>query len=1156
MSKENNEESIVKNKLRFPQYTYISIILISIIVCISIVLAVVYLPINNALAANSYTITYNPNGGTLSGNSSISATEGSTITLPNVEKVGYSAKWVDNPTWNTGSVSGTAISTRSQLASISGSGSYYLKNDIDLSGSNWTPISSFSGTLDGRGYAIKNMKISGTMQYAGLFSTLNGTVRNLQMTGVSISVSYSSSNSYYGPIAAQSSSGCTITNCETSGNLTYSSSSSSDNVRVGGIIGGLLGRSNISYCTNNTNIVLNNRNYTWGGGITGIMDNSSSSISNSINNGSLTMTGSSSGNRGLGGFVGINAVSSCSFTNVYNLKSIKNTGSVGSNSRLGGIIGWNDYTANLNNCFNSGAITGGYVNYQIYGVEASSSMTNCYYLSGTSGTAQGTAVSGVSNLATKFYDNISSTDKGTAQGTAVSGVSNLATKFYDNISSTDKPYWYKPSNTYPVLWYDAPDFSGNIGDSKYVGYGYNHNLTAQYTANTYTIVFNGNGATNTMANKSVTFGTGTKITSSFVLSGFDFAGWATSASAREPQYSNGFNFDTFPAGANNNGASFTLYAVWKSTLNLDQQGGSGGTTSVTGTRNLSMNSATAPTRTGWTFGGYYTQEGGKGTQYYNSSMGSTHLHDLGNGTTLYAFWQSTVNLDQQGGSGGTTSISGTYNQPMPTAYAPARNGYTFDGYWTGRGGSGTQYYNGDMVSTHTYDLASGTTLYAKWTCGTVVLDSQGGTGGSANVVPVYNAPMPTAIAPTRTGWTFGGYYTQEGGRGTQYYTASMTSAKDWTEATNITLYAKWTTTIALNMDGGSGGTSSIVVTYNAPMPDATAPTRTGYTFGGYYTESNGNGTRFYTEDMTSAQDWNLAVNTSLYAKWVAREYVVTFEYNGATDGNTIENKKVSFGNFYSDLPSPSKAGSSFAGWYLESTFQTPITSTTVVSTASDHTIYAKWSTWLILHVSGTSNSVSSISEINALYTNATVDIYPATGQYVSSISFDNVNYYTISYTEYTFANLSFALKASYYASIYSNVLGLDFEHIFRNYFDNNEAIHVYLVMQDTPYERLITSSGGTSVQGVAVGATFGGTAYISGYDYDNMSDEDTVTLVAKVTQNDYRFVGWFAADNMGLCLSTEISATLKKSIVYERQIIAKFEKIEANPNMNDDMNNP
>ena len=197
MSKENNEVSVAKNKLRFPQYTYISIILISIIVCISIVLAVVYLPINNALAANSYTITYNPNGGTLTGNSSISATEGSTITLPNVEKVGYSAKWVDNPTWNTGSVSGTAISTRSQLASISGSGSYYLTQDIDLSGSNWTPISSFSGTLDGRGYAIKNMKISGTTQYAGLFETLKGTVKNLRMTGVNINVNYSS-NCYYG----------------------------------------------------------------------------------------------------------------------------------------------------------------------------------------------------------------------------------------------------------------------------------------------------------------------------------------------------------------------------------------------------------------------------------------------------------------------------------------------------------------------------------------------------------------------------------------------------------------------------------------------------------------------------------------------------------------------------------------------------------------------------------------------------------------------------------------------------------------------------------------------------------------------------------------------------------------------------------------------
>ena len=535
-------------------------------------------------------------------------------------------------------------------------------------------------------------------------------------------------------------------------------------------------------------------------------------------------------------------------------------------------------------------------------------------------------------------------------------------------------------------------------------------------------------------------------------------------------------------------------------------------------------------------------------------MTSTHTHDLGNGTTLYAFWQSTVNLDQQGGSGGTTSISGTYNLPMPTAYAPTRNGYTFDGYWTGRGGSGTQYYNSDMISTHTYDLASGTTLYAKWTCGTVVLDQQGGTGGSANVVPVYNAPMPTAIAPTRTGWTFGGYYTQEGGRGTQYYTASMTSAKVWTEATNITLYAKWTTTIALNMDGGSGGTSSIVVTYNAPMPTATAPTRTGYTFGGYYTESNGNGTRFYTEKMESAQDWNLAVNTSLYAKWVAKEYVVTFEYNGATEGNTMEDKKVSFGNFYSDLPSPSKAGSSFAGWYLESTFQTPITSTTVVSTASDHTIYAKWSTWLILHVSGTSTMVDSRAKLDSVLGQGIVVVYPNSGQYIQAFSFDNVTYFEIAYVQATISSLDFAVSATYDATITSNVWWLDIKGIFLSYIEGDKPIHLYLMMTDTPYESL-KASGGGSISGVAVSATKGGSVTIIGDDYDELENTDMISVRADLCMTGYRFVGWYLASNMSNCLSTSESERFAKSLIYETQLVAYFEPIAENEDVNVDKNN-
>ena len=1028
------------------------IVIVAVILTTSLILSGVVF--RSALAATSYTITYDANGGTLTGSSSVSATAGSTITLPNVSKVGYSAKWIDQT-----APSGTAITTASQLAGISSSGTYYLANDIDLSGySSWTPISSFSGTLDGRGFAIKNLKITSTStSYVGLFATTSSaTIKNVKLENVNINVS-NSGRIYVGAFVGNPTS-VTIKNCYVSGTL--QAYGATGFMAVSGFVGFSDDNCSISNSTNNARLDISNGSgydKAWLGAFCGL-NSASFSVSNCVNLADITVTKSVSKLR-IGAFVGVNDNSSDTTTlvNCYNIGNIKYT--AGTSSTIGGFLGG---LGNLSctNCFTAGDITGGNGGCVVYGsVAGSASVTNCYYLSGLK--INGSTVSGTQQSCT-----------------AVSTVSDLASKFYNNMSSDDKAVWNYTTGSYPTIKVFDFNLSGNIGDKKVFAGDFSHTIKATYTANKYTVTLNNQSAT------------------------------------------------------------------------------TAGSTSVVATFDSAMPALTKPVRTNWVFAGYWTEVGGKGTQYYNADGSSTRTWNIANNTTLYAKWTSTINLMQEGGSGGSATVVGTWSMAMPTAAAPARSGYTFGGYYTNKAGAGTQYYNASMGSTHTYDLSNGQSLYAKWTSASIILDMQGGSDGTASINPIYNGAMPAATAPTRTGWTFGGYYTAIGGGGTQYYTKDMASAKNWTEATNVTLYAKWTTTISLNMDGGANGTASTVITYNAPMPSGlTAPTKTGYTFGGYYTESNGNGTKFYDDKMASVQNWTLAVNTALYAKWTPNVYVVTFEYNGATEGNTIASKKVNFGNFYSDLPLPSKAGSSFAGWYLENTYQHAVTSTTVVETASDHTIYAKWSTWLTLHVSGTSDSVSCVSEINAMYTKAAIEIYPQTGQYVSAISFDNVTFMTISYTDYTISNLNFALRVTYCASSISNVFGLDFEHIFRNYFDTNGSIHVYLQMMSTPYESLIATSGGGSVTGVAVGATYGGMAAIIGDNYKEMEDSDTIIISATVCQEGYKFVGWYAADNMGVCLSTDESFKIKKSLAYQRQLIAKFVLIGSSEDVNNQVDN-
>ena len=73
--------------------------------------------------------------------------------------------------------------------------SYELVNDIDLAGQNWTPISNFTGLLEGNNHKIKNLTIHKTVEYTpdetycfGLFANMSGYVRNLTLDNVDIEV--------------------------------------------------------------------------------------------------------------------------------------------------------------------------------------------------------------------------------------------------------------------------------------------------------------------------------------------------------------------------------------------------------------------------------------------------------------------------------------------------------------------------------------------------------------------------------------------------------------------------------------------------------------------------------------------------------------------------------------------------------------------------------------------------------------------------------------------------------------------------------------------------------------------------------------------------------------------------------------------------------
>ena len=77
-------------------------------------------------------------------------------------------------------------------------------------------------------------------------------------------------------------------------------------------------------------------------------------------------------------------------------------------------------------------------------------------------------------------------------------------------------------------------------------------------------------------------------------------------------------------------------------------------------------------------------------------------------------------------------------------------------------------------------------------------------------------------------------------------------------------------TVTLNKSSGTGGTSSVTVRNGSAMPTATAPTRSGYTFKGYYSSTNGGGTQYYDANMKSVHNWDKSSGGMLYAYWVKK----------------------------------------------------------------------------------------------------------------------------------------------------------------------------------------------------------------------------------------------------------------------------------------------
>ncbi|GAA3884738.1 hypothetical protein GCM10022381_28650 [Leifsonia kafniensis] len=347
---------------------------------------------------------------------------------------------------------------------------------------------------------------------------------------------------------------------------------------------------------------------------------------------------------------------------------------------------------------------------------------------------------------------------------------------------------------------------------------------------TWTITFDTRGGSDVAA---VIVDNGTVITSpkSPTRTGYSFKGWYTAASN-----GSAWNFAT-PVTAD-----ATVYAQWtaeKRTVTFDAQGGSK-VTALSTDYNTAVKAPKSPTRTGYTFANWYTKSTGGSVWNFATTVTKN--------VTVYAQWTAekrTITFDAQGGSK-ITALSTDYNTAVKAPKSPTRTGYTFANWYT--------QSTGGSVWNFATTVTKNVTVYAQWTVQkrTITFDAQGGSKITA-LSTNYNTAVKAPKSPTRTGYTFSGWYTKSTGGSSWNFNAKVTA--------NATAYAHWTVlkkNVTFNSQGGSK-VATVTTNYNTAIKAPKSPTRSGYTFSGWYTKSTGGSVWKFTSKVTQ--------HTTVYAHW-------------------------------------------------------------------------------------------------------------------------------------------------------------------------------------------------------------------------------------------------------------------------------------------------
>ncbi len=465
------------------------------------------------------------------------------------------------------------------------------------------------------------------------------------------------------------------------------------------------------------------------------------------------------------------------------------------------------------------------------------------------------------------------------------------TSYTDTTATAGTTYYY---------WIVAVKSSGNVTSSYNTGYrassssgggsgsgsGSGSGGGTSYDGQPYTVKFNANGGTGTMANESFVYGTAKALTiNTFTRTGYIFVGWATSASATTSKYDDGESVSNLTTTS---GGTVNLYAVWQAngyTVKFNKNGGTGTMANESFTYGVAKAlTANAFQRVNYKFVGWATSASAT-TATYTDKQSVSNLTATPDATVnLYAVWKlvlevtsvtarqrypwnGLVDIDVTFAAGGLSTVSfevkdtkGNTNLNARTFYVgnPEQNVRKLDVQ------PGTRRFVWDAFADLGQVTIPSFAVTAKVTEKNFQVNVTGGTGSGSFV----QGKSVTIAAASKTGYTFASW---SGAAADTGLLASATSA-----STTLTIpsrdvayeatYTPNTYTVKFNANGGSGTMPVESFTYDVSKAlTANAFTRNGWTFLGW-AESASATTAKYTNGQ-SVKNLATAGTKNLYAVW-------------------------------------------------------------------------------------------------------------------------------------------------------------------------------------------------------------------------------------------------------------------------------------------------